>query len=144
MSAAVITATKQQLDVFRNALLREEFVLKARSERHMEFYRKAQVFKDDWPMRLWIEGQDSQLEIRCWMFIPWSWIGIFALLVLLFLPIASASGVPPLLLLALGTAVVTFAIIKQRFDLSPNAFWQGRPRKRWNEILYRLLSSAFG
>lgn len=126
MSVAKVRATKQQRDVFCDALIKAEFVLKAQNQHQMEFQRKAQVFKDDWPMRLRIEGEDDQLNIRCWMFIPWSWIGVFALLVLLFLPVASASGVPPLLLLGLGTAVVVFAIAKQKFDLSPKAFWQGR------------------
>lgn len=144
MSVAVVTASHRQLDAFRNALLREEFILRAQTTPHrMEFYRKARVLKDDWPMTLSIEFNGPQPEIRCSMFIPWSWISIFAMLVMLFLPFASASGVPPLLLLGLGVAVVIFAIVKQKFDLSPDAFWQGRPRKRWNEILERLLTDTF-
>lgn len=144
MSVATVTATKQQLDALRNALLKEEFVLKAQSRHHMEFYRRPRVFQDDWPMTLRIEQRDRELEVQCWMFIPWSWLGIFALFIVIFLPVAGASGVPPLLLLGLGLAVVAFAIVKRKFDLSPDARWQSRPRKRWNEILERLLAHAFG
>lgn len=144
MSVAVVNGTKHQLDAFRNALLKEEFVLKAKSQHHMEFYRKARVLRDDWPMKLRVERHNHQIEIQCSMFIPWSWIAIFALLLLLFLPVASASGVPPLLFLGLGLAVIALAIVKQKFDLSPQAFWQSRPRQRWNDILNRLLVSAFG
>lgn len=144
MSVATATATKQQLDAFRNALLKEAFVLKGQSPHYMEFYRRPRVFQDDWPMTLRIEQRNRELEVRCWMFIPWSWIAIFALLIVIFLPVAGASGVPPLLLFGLGLAVITFAIAKRRFDLSPDALWQSRPRKRWNEILGRLLANAFG
>jgi hypothetical protein len=144
MSVAVVSGTVGQLDTFRRFLLQEAFIVGKQGEGYLEFYRKARVLKDDWPMIVRIRRYDARFEIQCSMFIPWSWIGTFAALAVLFLPVLKVAGGPPLLFFGLALAVVMIAVAKQRFDLSPRASWQSRPRKRWNALVERWLANAFG
>jgi hypothetical protein len=76
------------------------------------------------------------------MFIPWSWIVVFAVMAILFIPLATFQGAPLAFLLAIG--LIALAVYKQRLDFSPDAFWQGPPRKEWNDKMNRLLEDAFG
>lgn len=144
MSVAVVKGSARQLETFRASLLAAEFVVRRQDEEWLEFYRKARVFKDDWPMSVRIRRRNGRFEIQCAMFIPWSWIASFAALAIVFLPALAASGGPPLLFFGLALAVVLFAAAKQRFDLSPNASWQSRPRKRWSALIEQWLARAFG
>lgn len=144
MSIAVVSGSTPQLNTFRQSLLQQEFIIRKQDEQGLEFYRKARVLKDDWPMTVRIRGYNGHFEIQCFMFIPWSWIGTFAALVILFLPVLSVAGGPPLLFFGLALVVVLFAVAKQRFDLSPTASWQSRPRKRWSALVESWLASAFG
>lgn len=143
MSIAVLSAREQQLHTFRKSLLQEDFLIRSETKEELELHRKARVFKDDWPIRLRIRRDGDRLAISYFMFIPWSWIVIFTVLVVLFLPVASRAGVPPLLFLVLALGVIALAIIKRKFDLSPNASWQGRPRRRWQEKIGDLLRESF-
>lgn len=144
MSVAVVSGTVRQLDTFRRSLLQEAFIVRRQSEEYLEFYRKARVLKDDWPMIVRIRRYDGRIEIQCSMFIPWSWIGAFAALAIGFLPVLKVAGGPPLLFFWLALMVVVIAVAKQRFDLSPTASWQRRPRKRWSTLVERWLGNAFG
>ncbi len=143
MSVAVVSGTARQLNIFRKSLLQEEFIVRKQDGECLEFYRKARVLKDDWPMSVRMRRCDGRLEIECAMFIPWSWIALFAALAILFLPVLKVAGAPPVLFFGLALLVVLLAVAKRRFDLSPTAFWQSRPRKRWGALIESWLANAF-
>lgn len=136
-----VRSTPQQFDAFQQALLREEFVVICETDHRVELRRKMHVFKDDWPIRLVVEKNNGNLDISYCMFIPWSYIACFGVLVVVFLPLATFGGATLAFFLALGA--IGLALFKQQFDFSPNASWQGPPRKRWNEKLNELLCRAF-
>jgi hypothetical protein len=141
-SAVSVRGNPAQLTAFRAALDKEDFVLVAERDHVWEFRRKLRVTAGDWPIELRIEQDGDMLHISCYMFIPWSWIVVFAVMAILFIPLATFQGVPLAFLLALG--LIGLAVYKQRLDFSPDAFWQGPPRKEWNDRMNRLLDDAFG
>lgn len=91
-----------------------------------------------------IHRNNGHFEIQCSMFIPWSWICAFAAMALLSLPLLNVVGGPPLLFFGLVSVVLVLIVTKQRFDLSPTAFWQSRPRRRWAARVESWLANAFG
>lgn len=144
VTVAHVRGGLQQLEDFRRALLLEDFVVASESETELQLQRRARILRDDWPIRLMVQKQGERLQISYFMYIPWAWIALFFALVIAFLPIAGAMGAPPTLLLGLGLLVIVLAAIKQKFDFSPDASWQGPPRRRWNETMNRLICKHFG
>jgi hypothetical protein len=143
MTVAHVRGGLQQLEDFRRALLLEDFVVASETETELQLQRRVRILRDDWPIRLMIQKQGDRLKISYFMYIPWAWIALFCAMVIAFLPIAGAMGAPPTLLLSLGLLVIVLATVKQKFDFSPDASWQGPPRRRWNETMNRLIGKHF-
>jgi hypothetical protein len=141
-SSVEVTGDPTRLEAFRSALIREGFKTVAEGEHQWELRRDIRPMAGDWPMKLRIEGDGRHWRISFFMFTPWSWIIVFSLMVLLFVPFASFQGAPLAFVLALG--VVGLAIYKQKLDFSPDASWQGPPRREWHDRMRRLLDEAFG
>ena len=142
LTQATVRGGDAQLKKLRNALLLKEFRITAERENILELRRRAYLTQDDWPMQVIVRRDGTRFEIDYYLYIPWGWIVAFTVLLLLVLPFAGIPNAP----LAFGLAVVVaaLAIYKQKFDCRPNArFWQERPRRRWNEIMARLLREAF-
>lgn len=139
---ATVQGGDAQLKKLRNALLLNHFFITAETENRLEARRRAYITQDDWPMRVIIQRNGRQFDIRYFLFIPWSWIVALVFLSLLVLPFA---GIPRAeLALGLATIVAALAIYKQKFDLRPNArYWQRQPRQRWNEMMEQLIREAF-
>lgn len=137
---ASIVADERRLEAFRLGLLREEFVIDSSADDTVELSRKIRLMRGDWPMRVAVRKDGDRLLVTWYMFIPWAWIVAFALFVFLFLPFMTFQGAP--LAFVLAIAVLVMAVYKQKFDLSPNASWQGPPRKQWNETMRRLLQET--
>ncbi len=141
-SSVSVTADAARLEAFRSALIREGFKTVTEGEFRWELRRDIRPIAGDWPMKLIIEGDGRRWRISFFMFTPWSWIIVFSLMTLLFIPFASFQGAPLAFLLALG--VIGLAIYKQKLDFSPDASWQGPPRREWHDRMQRLLDEAFG
>ncbi len=140
-SSVSLQATEARLEAFRQALLREEFKLVSAGENRWEFRRELRLLAGDWPIKLIIERRGERLDISFFMFTPWAWIIGLGLMIVLFLPMVDLQGAPVVFLLAVG--VLGLAVYKQRLDFSPDASWQGPPRKQWNEKMTRLLDQVF-
>lgn len=142
MTQATVTGNDAGLKRFRNALLLKDFVIATERENVLELRRRAYLSQDDWPIRVRIQRDGQQMDIRYFLYIPWGWISGFVVLALLVLPFA---GIPnPVLAFGLAAVAAALAIYKQKFDCRPNArFWQQRPRQRWGETIERLLTEAF-
>lgn len=95
----------------------------------------------DWPIKVFIQQNGTDVTISYFMFVPWSLIITFSVMIFFFLPFIPLKGVP--LVFFLGLGVIAMAIYKQRLDFSPNASWQGPPRQRWNDKMIDLLANAF-
>ena len=136
-----VRGDKNQYRSFRNALLGEDFFILSETENSLELGRKIKLFQGDWPMKVTVNRDRRDIRITYFMYIPWTWIGALSAMVVMFLPFANFRGAPLAFLLAIG--VIALAVYKQRFDFSPNASWQGPPRKQWNERMNRLLTGSF-
>ncbi len=122
-------------------LLKDQFFLENRKEGHWILGRKIRLMAGDWPMRVMIEQDGTDVTISYFMFVPWAWIITFSTMIFFFLPFIPMKGVP--LVFFAGLGVIALAIHKQRFDFSPDAAWQGPPRQRWNDRMIRFLTDAF-
>lgn len=142
MTQATVQGGDAQLKKLRNALLINQFVISAESETRLEARRRAYITQDDWPVRVIVQRNGRQFDIRYFLFIPWGWIIALVFLSLLVLPFA---GIPRAeLALGLAVIVATLAIYKQKFDCRLDAkYWQRQPRQRWNQIMEQLIREAF-
>lgn len=142
VTQATVQGGDAELKRFRNALLLKDFVIVAERDHRLEVRRRAYLSQDDWPMRVIVNHDGRQFEIRYFHYIPWAWIISFVIVMLLVLPVA---GIPqPLLAFGLALVVAGLAIYKQQFDCRPDArYWQQQPRQRWGETMERLLREAF-
>ena len=129
------------LEALRDALLSEAFVLTKETAEHLELKRPLRVKDNDWPITVIVERASAPFALTCYMSIPWSWIVLFSLMVLLLLPMGSFAGAPVAFLLAL--LLIALALYKQRFDLRPSAWWQAPSRKRWGERIQTLIANSF-
>ena len=143
MTQAPAQGGDTQLKKFRNALLLNNFYIVTESETRLEARRRAYITQDDWPIRLMVQRDGKQFDIRYFLFIPWGWIIGLVFLSLVVLPFA---GIPRAeFALGLAAVVATLAIYKQKFDCRPDAkYWQRQPRQRWNQIMEQLIREAFG
>lgn len=142
MTRATVRGGDAQLKKLRNALLLKDFMIAVERENLLEFRRRAYLTQDDWPMRVIVRRDGAQFEIDYYLYIPWGWIGGLVFLALVVLPFAGIPNAP--LAFGLAAMVAALAIYKQKFDCRPNArFWQERPRRRWGEIMERLVREAF-
>lgn len=142
MTQATVQGGDAQLKKFRNALLVNNFFIVAENETRLEARRRAYITQDDWPMRVIVQRNGRQFDIRYFLFIPWGWIIALVFLSLLVLPFA---GIPRAeLALGLATIVAALAIYQQKFDCRSDArYWQRQPRQRWNQIMQQLIQEAF-
>jgi hypothetical protein len=131
-----------QLRRLRDALTLNQFVITAESDQRLELWRRAYVTQDDWPVRVIVQRQGRQFDIRYFLFVPWGWIVALVFLSLLVLPFA---GIPRAeLALGLAVMVAGLAIYKQKFDCRPDAkYWQQVPRRRWGQALEGIIREAF-
>jgi hypothetical protein len=141
-TVASLPETRVGLEAFRNALVSEAFVVSKETSEHLELKRPLRIKDSDWPLTVIVEQSTGTVTLICYMSIPWSWIILFAVMVLLFLPLGSFAGAPVAFLLAV--VLIALALYKQRFDLRPRAWWQAPSRKRWCEKMQTLVTSSFG
>lgn len=142
VTRATVEGGDTQLKRFRHALLLKNFVIAAERENVLELRRRAYLTQDDWPMRVIVRRDGRRFEIDYYLYIPWGWIVGFVVLMLLALPFAGIRH--EMLAFGLAAVVAALAIYKQKFDCSPTVrYWQGPPRKRWHEIMERLLQESF-
>nr|VFJ46073.1 MAG: hypothetical protein BECKFW1821A_GA0114235_10124 [Candidatus Kentron sp. FW]VFJ51355.1 MAG: hypothetical protein BECKFW1821B_GA0114236_100911 [Candidatus Kentron sp. FW] len=136
-----VPANREQIEAFLEILLQNQFFIESKKRGMWILGRKIRLMEGDWPMRVFIEQNQSNVTISYFMFVPWTWIITFSIMIFFFLPFIPIRGVPFVFLLGLG--VIAMAIYKQRLDLSPDASWQGPPRQRWNNRMIHLLTDAF-
>jgi hypothetical protein len=127
---------------FRRLLLINDFIVVFENNERLEMRRRAYVMHDDWPIRLTVKRDSNHFDIRYFLFIPWSWIISFSILIFLILPYA---GVPNTsLTFLLSVIVVVLTLFKRQFDCRPTAkYWQSSPRRRWHNIIEQLIKESF-
>nr|VFK56724.1 MAG: hypothetical protein BECKTUN1418F_GA0071002_109411 [Candidatus Kentron sp. TUN]VFK65662.1 MAG: hypothetical protein BECKTUN1418E_GA0071001_11117 [Candidatus Kentron sp. TUN] len=135
------SATRQQIQTFLGMLLKNQFFMESDKEGMWILGRKIRLMEGDWPIKVFIQQNGTDVTISYFMFVPWSLIITFSVMIFFFLPFIPLKGVP--LVFFLGLGVIAMAIYKQRLDFSPNASWQGPPRQRWNDKMIDLLANAF-
>ena len=142
MTRATARGGDAEIKKFRDALLLKGFTVASKRDDRLELRRRSYLLQDDWPMWVSVHRDGNQFEIDYWLFIPWGWIAGLVFLMLVVLPFA---GIPnAVLAFVLAAIIVVLAIYKQKFDCRPDTrFWQQRPRRRWHEIMERLLREAF-
>nr|VFK42247.1 MAG: hypothetical protein BECKSD772F_GA0070984_11183 [Candidatus Kentron sp. SD]VFK48173.1 MAG: hypothetical protein BECKSD772E_GA0070983_111514 [Candidatus Kentron sp. SD] len=139
-STVSIPATREQVETFLGILAENQFFPVSRKAGKWVLGRKIRLMEGDWPMKVIVEESGESMTISYFMFVPWGWIVTFSIMILFFLPFIPLKGVP--LVFFAGLGVIALAIHKQRFDFSPDASWQGPPRKRWHGKMIDLLRNA--
>lgn len=134
-------ATRKQIEAFLGTLIQNRFFMESQKNGHWILSRKIRLMEGDWPIKVIVEQKEKEVTISYFMFVPWSLIVTFSIMLFFFLPFIPIKGVP--LVFFLGLGVIAMAIYKQRLDFSPDASWQGPPRQRWNEKMTRLLTDTF-
>ena len=140
-SVASLPKSRVGLDALRDALVGEAFVITKETTEYLELKRPLRVKDSDWPITVIVEPSTGTFTLTCYLSIPWSWIVLFAIMVVLFLPLGSFPGAPVAFLLAL--VLIALALYKQRFDLRPNAWWQAPSRQRWGDKIHAIAANAF-